>query len=158
VNETSYLDTLEMFDKYLETEEIELSRFVQNNGINTYSSTLRAFKFGLKFIFLTPQVVSEKDDGGMRVSDVVDARGYCDIFRKHIAFFIALDLAEINIDDWVVMNMTDDIIYLLLKSSDSNHLKTILEELKKAKEKSIKSGWSGKVYYKIIDAGGQNEL
>ena len=155
--ETSYLELLDWFDKYLETEEIELSHFIKNNGIDKYKSALRAFKFGLKNVFLTPRSISE-EDGKVHLVDIIDAKTYCDIYKKHLPFFIALDLVQVNDRSWVLMNFTYDKIFMLLKVSDQNYQRVLLKELRNAKDKAAKSMWTGKIYYKIIDSGGQNEL
>jgi hypothetical protein len=149
---------LDIFDRYIETEQIELSHFVRQNGIAKYEAAYRAFKFGLKNVFLTPQEISEKEDGGIRLLKVTDARSYCEIYKKHLPFFIALEVAQIQLEDWVVMSMSETSLFFLIKSSDSNHLGRVLTELKAAKEKAVEAGWAGSIYYKIIDAGGQNEL
>lgn len=156
--DTSYLDLLDMLDRYLENEETELAQFAMQTGIKKYESAFRAFRFGLKFVFLTPRKVTMDENGAINLSDVVDARSYCDLFKNHLPFFIALDVAQVDRNDWVVMNMTEKSIFLLIKSSEVNHLTRILDEMRKSKEKALKSGWSGKVFYKVVDSGGQNEL
>lgn len=151
-------DTLkEYFDKFIEVDKKALAAFVKNKNLHNYPKAFRAFKFCVKFLLYSPRNINGDED--LTISGNLTAIELTDMYEKNIPFFMALESSDIKNDDWMLLDITDTQVYLLIKSSDSNHLRRIVNELKKAKSNAaIKGNWGGTVFYKVIDAGNQNEI
>jgi len=155
----SSLEALDGLDKFLDVEESELNLFVKRNSLKEHPSAHRAFKFGLKFVFLNVKT-NEIDNasGEFKIQSVTNSYDFLEMFKMHLPLFIAFDMVEVP-QTWIMMNMTQPAVYLLIKSNQRGTLSASVDLFTEARELAKEKGdWGGKLFYKIIDAGGQNEI
>lgn len=134
-----------------------MTTFVASNGISKYSSALRAYKFAIKHIYRRPKRI-RMEEGEIKLEGTVSLDRLHELYKKHMPLFIALDAAQVRISDWILMDLTEEGVYLLLSSSEARHLSNLLEDLSDAVKKARGAEWGGRIFYKVIGAGGQNEI
>jgi len=149
-------ETLEFLEKFLDIEGSELRRFVENNDLRDYPSAYRAFKIGIRNVFLRVKVI---DDDGFFIKNIIDGNTFIELYKSHLPFFWTLDKVNIHPKVWTLMNMTEDGIWILIKSEGGNHLNRIISEFKKAKKiAQSKVEWKGRIFYMIVNQDGQREI
>jgi hypothetical protein len=135
-----------------------ITRFVGKNGIREYDSAHRAYKFAVKRILHTARGLEEDGDGGLRLERVVTIEELHRLYKRHLSFFIALDTVEVRTSEWVLMQLTEGAVFLLLRNFGDRRMELLVDEIAKAMERASRADWRGRVFYKVIGRGGQREV
>ena len=153
----SDLETLEFLEKFLDIEGGELRRFVEINYLRNHPSVYRAFKLGIRNIFLRVKVVD--DDDKFFLKGIIDGVTFIEMYKLHLPFLWTLEKVNIHPNAWTLMNMTEDAIWLLIKSEGGDHLQRLVSEFKKAKDISTNIvDWKGRLFYMVVNQDGQREI
>lgn len=148
---------MELLDKILEIEGSEFRRFVEANDLKHYPSAYRAFKLGIKNVFLQLAIVDDEDRFFLK--DIIDGVTFLEIYKKHLPFFWTLDKLNIHPKIWTLMNMTESALWFLIKSEGGVHLRQIIGEFSKAREIAVERvDWEGRLYYMVVNQDGQREI
>lgn len=149
--------SLEAVEEVLDAEEKKLISFIRSNHLTEHRSAFRAFRFGLKFIYWRPKI-EDTEDGLFKLRYPVDSVEFLEIYKRNLPLFLAFDMANVP-KKWVLINMTADRLYLLLKTNSKRELTDIVKKLSDAKTIATdRAEWNGILFYKVIDGGGQNEV
>lgn len=150
------LESLDAIETYLDVQEEDLNIFYGRNSISEHPSAHRAFKFGLKFVFMRCEI--KEDDNRIHIEKMVDSHDFIRMYKSNLPLFLAFDMAGVE-QNWVLMDMKENQVYLLLRSTDQKKLKASVGALRTAREMAYeRAEWDGLLFYKIIDGGGQNEI
>lgn len=153
----SDIKSVEVIEEVLDAEEKRLIDFIKSNGLTEHQSAYRAFRFGLKFIYWKPKI-EDTSDGLFKLRYPLDSVDFLEIYKNNLPLFLAFDMANVP-NNWIVMDMTDDGVYLLLQTSSRGKLNDMVKKLSDARTIAAdRAEWNGNLFYKVIDGGGQNEI
>ncbi len=151
---------------FIKQENTHLNRYLRKHLIINYPSCYRAFRYGIRFIYLRPIIndkivdgESEYNYGKIDIKGIIDAESFIKIYDSNFPLFMAFDNVRVPLESWTLIDMHYNKVFFLLMVRSNYDLHRLLSLIQKAYNMvKNKIGWEGKIYYKVCEFGKNRTL